>query len=93
LKRVVVAYENQVVMGETLDAALAQLFGAGPGAAPQPAEAVETAPASDSGLGALTAEARRQYEAALQKQRELETELRRLGETLEKMQGGGSKQR
>jgi uncharacterized membrane protein (UPF0182 family) len=87
LKRVVVAYENQVVMGETLDAALAQLFGAGPGPAPQPAEAVDTAPASDSGLRALSAEARRQYEAALKKQRELETELRRLGETLEKMKG------
>ena len=26
LKRVVVAYENQVVMGETLDAGLAELF-------------------------------------------------------------------
>jgi uncharacterized membrane protein (UPF0182 family) len=41
LKRVVVAYENQVVMGETLDAALAQLFGgAGPRPAPEAAEAV-----------------------------------------------------
>ena len=32
LKRVVVAYENQVVMGETLDAALTELFGGAPGA-------------------------------------------------------------
>jgi len=31
--------------------------------------------------------------AALEKQRELETELRRLGETLEKMKGGGSERR
>jgi uncharacterized membrane protein (UPF0182 family) len=93
LKRVVVAYENQVVMGETLDAARAQLFGgAGPGPAPEPAEAVETAPSADTGLRALTAEARRRYEAALEKQRELETELRRLGETLEKMKGRGSEQ-
>jgi uncharacterized protein len=92
LKRVVVAYENQVVMGETLDVALAQLFGgAGPGPATEPAEpaeAVETAPSADTGLRALTAEARRQYEAALEKQRELETELKRLGETLDKMKGG-----
>jgi hypothetical protein len=92
LKRVVVAYENQVVMGETLDAALAQLFGgAGPGPAPEPAEpaeAVETAPSADTGLRALTAEARRRYETALEKQRELEAELKRLGETLDKMKGG-----
>jgi uncharacterized membrane protein (UPF0182 family) len=92
LKRVVVAYENQVVMGETLDAALAALFGAGTGPAPRPAAGVDATPSSDSGLQALTAEARRRYEAALQKQRELETELRRLGETLEKMKAGESEQ-
>jgi uncharacterized membrane protein (UPF0182 family) len=90
LKRVVVAYENQVVMAETLNAGLAQLFGAGPGPAPQPPAALEEAPSADTGLRALTAEARHRYEAALEKQRELETELRRLGETLEKMKGGGS---
>jgi uncharacterized membrane protein (UPF0182 family) len=94
LKRVVVAYENQVVMAETLDAALAQLFGgAGPGPTPEPAEAADTASSADTGLRALSAEARRQYEAALEKQRELETELKRLGETLEKMKSGGAGQR
>src|SRR4051812_40187143 len=91
LKRVVVAYENQVVMAETLDGALAELFGgaSGPGRQP-PVTAAEEAPSADTGFRALTAEARRRYETALQKQRELETELRRLGETLERMQGGGS---
>ena len=34
LKRVVVAYENQVVMGETLDAALTELFGGAPAPGP-----------------------------------------------------------
>src|SRR5204863_1564423 len=59
LKRVVVAYENQVVMGETLDGALTELFGGAPGAAPgrQPSRAVATeepaeteAPAADSSV-------------------------------------------
>jgi uncharacterized protein len=102
LKRVVAAYENQVVMGETLDAALAGIFGGGPGPAPAPpvvteapaAEApVAEAPAADSGLRALSGEARRRYEAVVQKQRELETELRRLGEALERMQAGGAEGR
>ena len=34
LKRVVVAYQNQIVMEETLDAALARLFGSSPGTRP-----------------------------------------------------------
>jgi uncharacterized protein len=93
LKRVVVAYENQVVMGETLDAALAGIFGGVPGRAPAPPVITEApaagAPGADSGFRALAGEARRRYEAALQKQRELETELRRLGEALERMEVGG----
>jgi hypothetical protein len=96
LKRVVVAYENRVTMSETLDGALAELFGGAPGPGRQPTPAVTAAgeaPSADSGLRALTAEARRLYEAALQKQRELETEMRRLGETLERMEAGGSEGR
>jgi uncharacterized protein len=93
LKRVVVAYENQVVMGETLDAALAGIFGGVPGRAPAPPVITEApaagAPGADSGFRALAGEARRRYEAALQKQRELDTELRRLGEALERMEAGG----
>jgi uncharacterized membrane protein (UPF0182 family) len=93
LKRVVVAYENQVVMSETLDGSLAELFG-GVAGAPRPGRGAEApvateAPSADSGLRALTAEARRLYEAALEKQRELETELRRLGKTLDRMEAAG----
>ncbi len=102
LKRVVVAYENQVVMGETLDGALTELFGGAPGAGagagvgrqPAPAGAVEAteAPVADSGLRALAGEARRRYEAAVQAQRELDwarygVEMRRLGELLERLGG------
>ena len=92
LKRVVVAYENQVVMGETLDEALTTLFGGAPapGRPPTPVTAARESPSADSGLRALTAEARRLYEAVLQKQRELETEMQRLGESLERMEAAGS---
>ena len=96
LKRVVVAYQNQVVMEETLDDALAGLFGGAPGPGRQPTPpvtAASEAPRADSGFRALTTEARRLYEAALQKQGELETEMRRLGETLERMEAAGSEGR
>jgi uncharacterized protein len=96
LKRVVVAYQNRVVMQETLDAALADLFGGTPGRrAPTPAIAAEAA-AADTSLANLAAEARRRYEAALQAQRELDwarygEEMRRLGEVLERLGAEGSK--
>jgi uncharacterized membrane protein (UPF0182 family) len=95
LKRVVVAYENQVVMGETLDAALTELFGGttAPGRPPTPVTAAVESPGADSGLRALTTEARRLYDAVLQKQRELETEMQRLGETLERMEAGSAGRR
>ena len=85
LKRVIVAYENRVVMGETLDAALSEMFGGAPAPGGQAAPAVAAgapaarpAPAaretlvSDSALRALAGEARRRYDAALQAQRELD---------------------
>ena len=99
LKRVVVAYQNQVVMEETLEAALTELFGgaARPAAqSSQPAAAVATGSAgTDSGFAALTAEARRRYEAALEAQREIDwarygEEMRRLGELLDRLVPGGS---
>jgi uncharacterized membrane protein (UPF0182 family) len=95
LKRVVVAYENQVVMGETLDAALTELFGGTPAPSrqPTPVTAAGESPSADSGFRRLTTEARRLYEAVLQKQRELETEMQRLGETLERMDAAGSERR
>ena len=60
LKRVVVAYQNQIVMEETLDAALARLFGSSPGARPAvpdtmlvaDAAAVADAPGSTQALPA-----------------------------------------
>jgi len=91
LKRVVVAYENQVVMGETLDAALAELFGGAPESGRQPVPAVATeAPVVDSGFRALAGEARRRYQAALQAQRELDwarygEEMRQLGALLDRL--------
>jgi len=85
LKRVVVAYENRVVMGENLEAALAELFGGAPttgrepeppvaAAAPAPggAPVAGRAPVVDSAFRALATEARQRYEAALQAQRELD---------------------
>jgi uncharacterized membrane protein (UPF0182 family) len=97
LKRVVVAYQNRVVMQETLDGALAELFGGSgrPQAQPVPVVTPGAAPA-DSGVRALVAEARRRYEAALEAQREIDwarygEEFRRLGELLERLGKAASK--
>jgi uncharacterized membrane protein (UPF0182 family) len=98
LKRVVVAYQNQVVMEETLDEGLTRLFGGdaaarnvpvspapvGAGAAP------EAAPVATTELFAIAAEAKRRYDAALAAQRAGDwarygEELRRLGELLERL--------
>jgi uncharacterized protein len=96
LKRVIVAYQNQVVMQETLEAALAELFGGSsrPRTQPEPAVAAGEAP-TDSGVRALAEEARRRYQAALQAQREIDwakygEEMRRLGEVLERLGSEGS---
>ena len=100
LKRVIVGYQNQIVMDETLDGALEQIFpgggrrpapssrtvsaGAAPGSADAPVEAV-----SDD-VAALAAQARTHYQRALQAQRDgnwalYGDEIRRLGEVLERM--------
>jgi uncharacterized protein len=93
LKRVVVAYQNRIVMEETLDAALARLFpaaGARPSTAAtaQPVRTVE--PAASRAMGELAAQAQRHYERALQAQREGDwaqygEEIKRLGEVLQRM--------
>jgi uncharacterized protein len=99
LKRVVVAYQNRVVMRETLDAALTELFGgtATPRRQPEPALAAAAAEpsTSDSRLSTLVQEARRHYEAAIQAQRDLDwakygEEMRQLGELLERLGSGGT---
>jgi len=93
LKRVVVAYQNRIVMEETLDAALARLFPAGgareaPLATAQPARPVE--PAASGALAELATQAQRHYELALRAQREGDwaqygEEIRQLGEVLQRM--------
>ena len=84
LTRVIVAYENRIVMEDTLEAGLARLFGAGgtPSPAPQdetvrgtgaPQPAAESAGAgaapADAQTAALAAQARDHYDRALQAQR------------------------
>jgi uncharacterized membrane protein (UPF0182 family) len=96
LKRVIVAYQNQVVMQETLDEALAELFGGVAGPRREPVLATPAAtPTQDSRLATLAEEARRHYQAAVQAQRDIDwarygEEMRRLGEVLERLGGGGS---
>jgi uncharacterized membrane protein (UPF0182 family) len=96
LKRVVVAYQNQVVMQETLDGALAELFGGSTTARTEPAGVGGPTPAPDEArFHALAVEARRRYQAALQAQRDNDwarygEEMRRLGELLEQIGGEGA---
>jgi uncharacterized protein len=97
LKRVVVAYQNEVVMRPTLDEGLAELFGGPTGKrAPSPSLAAEPAirdsglTTSDSQLRPLLQEARRHYDAALQAQRDIDwarygDEMRQLGKVLERI--------
>ena len=97
LKRVVVAYQNRVVMRETLDDALAAMFGGAGRRTPEPALAADSLPpagaaAGDSRLQTLVRDARRRYEAAIQAQRNLDwarygEEMRRLGELLRQLSG------
>jgi uncharacterized membrane protein (UPF0182 family) len=99
LKQVIVAYQNQVVMEDTLEQALATLFGggsvrresvvatAGGGGAAQPQ------PTAGSEQRALIAEAQRTYQAALAAQREGDwarygEEIRRLGDVLARLGSG-----
>jgi uncharacterized protein len=97
LKRVIVAYQNNIVMEETLSAALERIMPGGtskpkpeekPGAA-APGADVEAAPAA-AGTEALAEQARAHYARALQAQREgnwalYGEEIKKLGEVLEKM--------
>jgi uncharacterized membrane protein (UPF0182 family) len=99
LKRVVVAYQNRVVMQETLEGGLTELFGGStrPRNQPAPPVAAGAAPA-DTGFRALVGEARRAYEAALDAQRSIDwarygEEFRRLGEVLQELGGTESKRR
>ena len=97
LNRVIVAYQDQIVMAETLDAALARIFGDGEGAArPRTmpaAEGASAAPRAAAGQAppvdpAVLEQARRHYENAMKAQREGDwalygEEIRRLGDLLQ----------
>ena len=98
LKRVIVAYQNQIAMEGTLDAALERIFPGGPDRSRPPAPALEpelpgAAPATSdprAEIEALSNAARGHYQRALQAQREgnwalYGEEIKRLGEVLEKM--------
>jgi uncharacterized protein len=96
LKRVVVAYQNQIVMENTLNAALARLFpdaGAvtqpiSPSVAPQAQKSRQAA--NVIGPGTLAAQAQRVYQRALQAQRDgnwaqYGEDIKQLGELLQRM--------
>jgi uncharacterized membrane protein (UPF0182 family) len=98
LKRVIVAYQNQIVMEETLEEALGRLFPRGAPPAAEPAAtaaagAVEAAgPEAETAanINALAAQARQHYDRAIQAQREgnwalYGEEIKRLGAVLEKL--------
>jgi hypothetical protein len=94
LKRVIVAYQNQIVMEATLDEALGRLFprdGRG-GAVAKPVEAPGATPAAPQpavpgDVAALSVQAREIYDRAMKAQREgnwalYGEEIKRLGEVL-----------
>ncbi len=103
LKRVIVAYKNHVVMDETLDGALGQLFGGAPGAAAQAAPTPTAAVPTTTG-GVLPANAQdlirqaaQHYDRAIAAQRAGDwstygDEMRQVGDLLRRLrglQGGG----
>ncbi|HJR59185.1 MAG TPA: UPF0182 family protein [Vicinamibacterales bacterium] len=99
LKRVIVGYQNQIVMDETLDAALDQIFPGGARRQPAPGAGAQTrettaadtpVEAASADVAVLAAQARAHYQRALQAQRDgnwalYGEEIKKLGEVLEKM--------
>jgi uncharacterized membrane protein (UPF0182 family) len=101
LTRVIVAYENRIVMEETLEEGLARLFATGPGRPPVPQDTrapeapatpqtAQAPPSGDGALSSLAVEAQRHYERAVQAQRAGDwatygEELRQLGQVLDRM--------
>ncbi|MBI3950259.1 MAG: UPF0182 family protein [Acidobacteria bacterium] len=93
LKRVIVAYENQIAMEETLEQSLAKIFQGAPTLAPphaaaQPSEAPSATPAS---IETLAVRAKEHYDRALEALRAGDwarcgEEVKRLGEVISQMQ-------
>ncbi len=98
LKRVVVAYQNQVVMQETLDGALAALFGGATGPRTRPTDSTVVAtPGAESSGKSLIAEARRRFANAIQAQRDGDwarygEEIKQLGQILEQLEATKARQ-
>ena len=97
LKRVVVAYQNHVVMEETLDACLARMFGGTKEAPVVAAERQAPAPAGDEGVADLSRRAGELYRSAVAAQRAGDWaryggELTRLGEVLKQLEAASSRQ-
>ena len=102
LKRVIVAYQDQIVMDETLDAALKTIFGERGQTVPQPPSSAapaasapspaSTAPKAEA-VETLATRAREHYQRAIQAQRDGDwnlygEEIRLLGQTLDEMARG-----
>jgi uncharacterized membrane protein (UPF0182 family) len=94
LTRVIVAYQNRIVMEPTLDLAIARLFGQSERAAPAKTETTTAAAPAASGpppsWERLAGEARDAYQRALDAQRagdwaKYGEEIKRLGELLERL--------
>ncbi len=98
LKRVIVAAENRIAMEETLDAALARIFGAAtsPSAQASPAETLTSASPPKSSAApnpeaqSLAAQAKQHFDRAIQAQREGDwarygEEIKQLGAVLDQM--------
>ncbi len=98
LKRVVVAYQNKVIMRETLDGALTELFGGPTGPKPRAADStVVSAVGAEATPSALIAEARRRFGNAIQAQRDGDwarygEEIKQLGQLLERLEAAKAKQ-
>ena len=103
LKRVIVAYQNQIVMEETRDLSLARLFGPGTGDAPPTLVAAQAAPPAGAAapvsvpVGSFESaqQASEHYQRALRAQREgnwglYGDQIERLGELLATMATGES---
>jgi uncharacterized membrane protein (UPF0182 family) len=98
LKRVIVAYKNQVAMEETLDAGLTRLFGGAPEAAPTRAQVAAAAAQPSAGggaaVGSLAQQAADHYDRAIAAQRVGDwatygNEIKQVGDLLRKIREEG----
>jgi len=98
LKRVIVAYQNQIVMEETLHAAIDRIFGRGggdwPSVAASPQTVTQVEPAFDESPADLAALAREHYQKAMEAMKKLDwaaygEEIAALGEVLDRLAGTG----